>query len=655
MLPIEALHRIAELSLDISALACSCRLFRAICAEVCPDLLPKLHSHQRAAVRSMIAREAPHPPLPHPFVRRLPVNGGLHVYADCASGYLSLVQPPPVQDVRGGLFCDEPGLGKTVTALGLILKTLGMEPVAPAAAEVRAGVASDPEGLRRVHGRFYMARVDSLVAEARAAVAVEAADGGAGLWEDEEAPDGARSRSKRSGLQSRKDRAAVATPRLMLSRRNRILLEDLELIPRVSGGGVGEGVHGVTDGAEVSGDVPGFVGQADAFVGGAPRNVEHFKAVLLQFCIAHNLTPHSLNEIPVLRHLFDRLRPRGSSKVPRSMTAATPPDPAEVPRPRRGRPPAAARPPLEPAASPPPAGASRTVTICRPHATARVTVLRRECCNWMKTMPSERHTKRTRNQTPAAAAAADSAAATDRGMQHAEALMVALGFVPAPPAAAPATSAPAKHSRPPEATPAAAPAMSTKRSPGRPPAGPSPHFGLPEPLRSCPSLRLDVPALEEALLATSDAYASVAALEPVPLSSATLIVVPSILIDHWSLEIAKHVRPGSLRVYFLESGKDADIPAHRLAWDYDVVMTTFSHLSSHGGAAHLRDRNLRHVVLQVRALGRSNRAVHTRSQRWWPVGQMRQNDLHLYGVVCVCIQTAVDVTYLTGVRRLSCR
>ncbi|CAI5525285.1 unnamed protein product [Closterium sp. Naga37s-1] len=36
-----------------------------------------------------------------------------------------------VPDARGGLFCDEPGLGKTVTALALILKTKGLLPAVP--------------------------------------------------------------------------------------------------------------------------------------------------------------------------------------------------------------------------------------------------------------------------------------------------------------------------------------------------------------------------------------------------------------------------------------------------------------------------------------------------------------------------------------------
>lgn len=83
------------------------------------------------------------------------------------------------------------------------------------------------------------------------------------------------------------------------------------------------------------------------------------------------------------------------------------------------------------------------------------------------------------------------------------------------------------------------------------------------------------------------------------LSGATLVVVPAILVEHWKHEIAKHVKHALLRVYCIEDARSADIPAHQLAWDYDVVLTTFSHLSAYGATWQLRSREARHAILQV--------------------------------------------------------
>eukprot|EP00892_Ulva_mutabilis_P003989 jgi/Ulvmu1/1962/UM012_0123.1 len=607
VLPIEALHRIAELSLDISALACTCRLAAAVCAEVSPDLLSTLHSHQRAAMRSMMAREEPPQQLPHPFIRELPLPGaGTHVYADCASGHLSEEPPQAVRDVRGGLFCDEPGLGKTATALAVILKTASLFPRPPAGVEVRTGVARDPDGLRPVHGEFYMACVNSLVAEAR-----DVATGGTGAVNV--ASEGAEAgHSTRGERQSRKERAAVQTPSLMLSRRNRVLLEDLDLIPPVDAGGQ-QGADVLCAALAQGGEVPGYVTEAEeGFVGGAERNIAYFGDLFLQFCIARNVTPYALSEMPALRLLIERLRqrsvvifPGGGAKQPRpgAAVAAGVTDIPQVPaaaRARRSRRAATAygnnnkhsaqrETPVATTLIPQLPG--EAITLCRPHGTARITIHSREVRNWMKALPQPKPPPRPHNGSAAAAAAAAAAVATELGMSHSAALLTALGLVPAN---ITTSRGPADAD---EARDAAAEPPQKRRKSGH--TGPSPVYMLPDSLRNCSTHRFDFPALAKALVATSDAYARVAAHEPVPLSPATLVVVPSILVDHWRHEIAKHVRPGALRVYYLEGRRDADVAAHRLAWDYDVVITTFTHLSSHGSAAHMHDRNLRHVVLQV--------------------------------------------------------
>lgn len=63
--------------------------------------------------------------LPHPLYRKLETEDGFPIFLDMVSGDLSPEMPAQVHDFQGGLFCDEPGLGKTVTALSLILKTQG--------------------------------------------------------------------------------------------------------------------------------------------------------------------------------------------------------------------------------------------------------------------------------------------------------------------------------------------------------------------------------------------------------------------------------------------------------------------------------------------------------------------------------------------------
>ncbi|GLC42941.1 hypothetical protein PLESTB_001816700 [Pleodorina starrii] len=62
---------------------------------------------------------------------------GFGLWADVGSGELRTSPPPPLPQMRGGFFCDEPGLGKTVTALSLVLKTLGQLPTPPPGATVK--------------------------------------------------------------------------------------------------------------------------------------------------------------------------------------------------------------------------------------------------------------------------------------------------------------------------------------------------------------------------------------------------------------------------------------------------------------------------------------------------------------------------------------
>ncbi|XP_021774468.1 F-box protein At3g54460-like [Chenopodium quinoa] len=87
------------------------------------------------------------------------------------------------------------------------------------------------------------------------------------------------------------------------------------------------------------------------------------------------------------------------------------------------------------------------------------------------------------------------------------------------------------------------------------------------------NLVFDLPALRIALCERLDSFRMY-------LSRATLIIVPSNLVDHWNSQIQKHVKPGQLRVYAWTDLKEKKPSVHNLAWDYDVVITTFSRLSA---------------------------------------------------------------------------
>lgn len=114
--------------------------------ETIPGLVPTLRGFQRSAVAFMLRRErceAP-PPAPggaaaplHPLWARL----GEGRFASAAAGELSRSAPPPDDGPRGGLLCDQMGLGKTVELLALILSNRWSPPAAAAAA-----AASSAEG-----------------------------------------------------------------------------------------------------------------------------------------------------------------------------------------------------------------------------------------------------------------------------------------------------------------------------------------------------------------------------------------------------------------------------------------------------------------------------------------------------------------------------
>ncbi|KAH7440483.1 hypothetical protein KP509_04G109900 [Ceratopteris richardii] len=110
---------------DLQSVACTCRHLHGLVQYIMPCMNLKLFPHQQAAVLWMLQRELHPVSFPHPLYKDLQTEDGFHFYLNCLTGDLSPEAPSSITDFRGGLFCDEPGLGKTVTALCLILKTQG--------------------------------------------------------------------------------------------------------------------------------------------------------------------------------------------------------------------------------------------------------------------------------------------------------------------------------------------------------------------------------------------------------------------------------------------------------------------------------------------------------------------------------------------------
>eukprot|EP00887_Chlorella_sp_A99_P007154 scaffold2.g7154.t1 len=123
----------------LKAAASTCRHLRLLAADVPPGLKLALHRHQRAALRWMLGREGPPQELPHPCWAQFTTAGGdgTPFWGNVATGELSAEPPPPVRDFRGGLLCDDPGLGKTVSMIALVCRTAGLLPAPPPGKEVQ--------------------------------------------------------------------------------------------------------------------------------------------------------------------------------------------------------------------------------------------------------------------------------------------------------------------------------------------------------------------------------------------------------------------------------------------------------------------------------------------------------------------------------------
>ncbi|KAI0567258.1 Helicase [Gracilaria domingensis] len=136
-LPFDLLLRVACLlpARDHATLSATHSYLRNFLASVIPGMKLQLYPHQISALCRMSQMEEEGITDDMPLIHDFKVIDLQHavVVADLFDGSIyELDSIPRVQRPRGGLLCDEPGLGKTITTLSHILKTLGREPKAPA-------------------------------------------------------------------------------------------------------------------------------------------------------------------------------------------------------------------------------------------------------------------------------------------------------------------------------------------------------------------------------------------------------------------------------------------------------------------------------------------------------------------------------------------
>ncbi|XP_071719707.1 F-box protein At3g54460 isoform X2 [Rutidosis leptorrhynchoides] len=122
--------------LELLRVSSTCHHLRLLSATIMPSMILKLYPHQQSAVDWMLKRERDPQVFPNPMYMKFETEDGFAFNINTVAGELVSGPVPMIKDFRGGMFCDEPGLGKTITALSLILKTLGTLADPPEGVEV---------------------------------------------------------------------------------------------------------------------------------------------------------------------------------------------------------------------------------------------------------------------------------------------------------------------------------------------------------------------------------------------------------------------------------------------------------------------------------------------------------------------------------------
>ncbi|CAH0481391.1 unnamed protein product [Peronospora belbahrii] len=165
-LPNNILHNIVRLmnARDLASLSSVCSLFQHIAYEVVPGLNLVLYEHQRRGLKWMLRRETPSLtciPHPHPFIFSSGLESSLAI--DLIENRVITHSHVTASDGCGGMFCDEPGLGKTITMLALILRTKGQRTDNTQANTHGPGEGMARSGLRSPGSRGRNVNVEDLV------------------------------------------------------------------------------------------------------------------------------------------------------------------------------------------------------------------------------------------------------------------------------------------------------------------------------------------------------------------------------------------------------------------------------------------------------------------------------------------------------------
>ncbi|KAE9227576.1 hypothetical protein PF002_g13789 [Phytophthora fragariae] len=160
---------------DLASLSGVCSLFQHMAYEVVPGLNLVLYDHQRRGLKWMLRRETPSLtciPQPHPFILSSESESESATAVDLIEDRVITHPHVTASDACGGMFCDEPGLGKTITMLALILRTKGQTTDnTPVDTRGPSGRVNRP-GLRSARSRGRSVGVEDLVSSGASLIVV---------------------------------------------------------------------------------------------------------------------------------------------------------------------------------------------------------------------------------------------------------------------------------------------------------------------------------------------------------------------------------------------------------------------------------------------------------------------------------------------------